>query len=347
MSAKKLVTYALPYANGQLHLGHMLGMVQADAYVNALRMMGQDVVFVCGDDAHGTPIMLNAQKQGVSPEQLIQDIGQDHIADIQSFGIHYDVYGSTHDALNQSIVHAVYHQLQSSGKMIEKEIKQAYDQSEEMFLPDRFIKGACPLCGAEDQYGDHCEVCGKTYALRELRDPISIVSNQPPVWRHSSHVFYQLSSDQVGAESWLSAARVQDSIRNKLSEWFVDGLQDWDITRDAPYFGISIPNRDKQYFYVWLDAPFGYMCSFARALGLEKVEDIFNSWNQYEVSHFIGKDIVYFHGIFWPAVLKAAKLRQPDHLHVHGFVTLSAQKMSNQEAIIFLPKRLFRYCQVI
>ncbi|MDC3180594.1 methionine--tRNA ligase [Gammaproteobacteria bacterium] len=343
MAAKKLVTYALPYANGQLHLGHMLGMIQSDVYVRSLRMQGEDVLYVCGDDAHGTPIMLNAQRQGITPEELIEKMSIDHQKDIHSFGINFDFYGSTHDDLNTQLVHAVYQRLDDANMLTQAKIEQAYDDSEQMFLPDRFVKGTCPKCGAKEQYGDHCEVCGKTYALKELIDPISIVSGQVPVWRQSSHVFYRLSADQEGAKQWLDTSDVQSSIRNKLSEWFVDGLQNWDITRDAPYFGIKIPNREQQYFYVWLDAPFGYMTSFARALSLQEVSAIFEQWNAYEVEHFIGKDIVYFHGIFWPSVLRSAKLKPPVKMHVHGFVTLESQKMSKSRGHFISPKAFIKY----
>jgi methionyl-tRNA synthetase len=342
MANKKLITYALPYANGQLHLGHMLGMIQTDVYVRSLRQVGEEVTYVCGDDAHGTPIMLNAQRQGITPEALIKDMSADHQQDVESFSIHFDYYGSTHDPLNKALVHDVYQKLVNANMVTEGDIEQAYDESEQMFLPDRFVKGVCPKCGAEDQYGDHCEVCGKTYALKELKSPQSIVSGSPPIWKKSNHVFYKLSSDQQGAKQWLEESDVQESIRNKLSEWFVDGLQNWDITRDAPYFGIDIPGRENQYFYVWLDAPFGYMTSFARALGLDRPEAIFAEWNQYSVQHFIGKDIVYFHGIFWPSVLKAAGLRAPEKMHVHGFVTLEAQKMSKSRGHFISPKQFVK-----
>lgn len=337
-SEKKLITYALPYANGDLHLGHMLGMVQADAYVRYLRQDGRTVCFVCGDDAHGTPIMLNAQKQGISAETLIAQVGKDHVADIESFDIKFDHYGSTHDPLNHEIVHAAFARIKAANRINERSISQAYDEQEGMFLPDRFVKGTCPLCGAEDQYGDHCEQCGKTYALKDLKDPRSIVSGQTPVWRDSKHLFYQLSSDQAGAEAWLGQSDIQEAIRNKLSEWFVDGLHDWDITRDAPYFGVEIPGRENQYFYVWLDAPFGYMTSFAQAKGLGSAEAAFAQWNTYQIEHFIGKDIVYFHGVFWPSVLATAGLRQPSKLHVHGFMTLAQQKMSKSRGHIVSPK---------
>lgn len=332
---KKLITYALPYANGPLHLGHMMGLIQVDCYARALRMAGEDIMFVCGDDAHGTPIMLNAQKKNMTPEELIKMFYDDHVADLKSFSISVDGYHSTHDVLNFSVVHNVYQTLDNAGCIGASNVNQAFDEQEEMFLPDRYIKGVCPLCGAKDQYGDHCEVCGKTYAIEELKSPRSTVSNTEPVWKTSEHFLYKLSEKKAEAELWLKEANLQESVRNKLEEWFVssDGkesetLKDWDISRDAPYFGIDIPGQPNKYFYVWLDAPFGYMSSMGSTLGLSHVKDVFDAWNEREIIHFIGKDIVYFHGIFWPSVLKSAGLRQPSQLHVHGFLTMAGDKMS-------------------
>ena len=331
---KKLVTYALPYANGPLHLGHMMGLVQSDCYVRAMRLMGEDIAFVCGDDAHGTPIMLNAQKKGITSEELIQQIYTDHVADLKSFHISVDGYYSTHEELNTNIVHTVYKRLESQGDIRAQEINQAYDEKEGMFLPDRYIKGECPICSAPDQYGDHCEVCGKAYAIEELRSPKSIISGTEPVWKMSEHYLYTLSKKKEQVQSWLDKAILQDSIKNKLEEWFVpdgqgsDMLKDWDISRDAPYFGIEIPGKENKYFYVWLDAPFGYMTALGLTLSLSKCEDVFDAWNERQIVHFIGKDITYFHGVFWPSVLDSAGLKQPDQLHVHGFLTMSGDKMS-------------------
>lgn len=337
---KKIVTYALPYANGMLHLGHVMGMIQADCYVRSLRLLGKQVTFVCGDDAHGTPIMLNAQKQKVTPDALVAEFLQEHIQDVNAFNISFDGYHTTHCSLNTEIVHEVYHRLQEKEVIVKKQIEQAYDETAQMFLPDRYIKGTCPKCGAIDQYGDHCEVCGKTYNIKELIDPKSTMTNSDPVWRLSSHDFFQLSTEQSYVSSWLGEVKIQEAVKNKLSEWFVDGLQDWDITRDAPYFGIEIPNQKDKYFYVWLDAPFGYMSSLGKTLSLATAEAVFEEWNHSQIEHFIGKDIVCFHGVFWPAVLNKAGLKVPDRLHVHGFLTLSGAKMSKSRGT-FLTARAY------
>lgn len=347
---KTLVTYALPYANGPLHLGHALGMVQADCYVRAMRLMNKQVLFVCGDDAHGTPIMLNAKKQGKTSEQLIEEIYKMHLKDVKGLDISVDHYHTTHCQLNTDIVHSVYNVLDKEDLIQEKTIEQAYDEQNAMFLPDRYIKGGCPLCKSIDQYGDHCEVCGKTYAIADLINPISVMSNEPPIWKGSVHYFYKLSQKQKTVENWLSEANVQSMVKNKLSEWF-GGLQDWDISRDAPYFGIQIPNTENKYFYVWLDAPFGYLSAMGDSLGLTDPKAVFEAWNQYSVEHFIGKDIIYFHGVFWPSVLESAGLGLPNRLHVHGFLTISGDKMSKSRGTFVrldaylekLPSDVLRY----
>lgn len=333
---RKVVSYALPYANGVLHLGHMLGMTQADCYVRASRLSGENIIFVCGDDAHGTPIMLNAKKQEVTPEALIADIYSSHVKDIEAFAISFDSYHTTHCDLNTQVVHKVYHALDKKSLIEVNAIEQAYDDVAKMFLPDRFIKGTCPKCGAEDQYGDHCEVCGKTYAIKELTSPKSVVSGGEPVWRPSDHYFFKLSLQQPLVENWLNTVNIQPSVKNKLQEWFDGGLQDWDVSRDQPYFGIQIPNTEDKYFYVWLDAPFGYMSSLGNALSLDTPEAVFDVWNTSTVEHFIGKDITYFHGIFWPAVLASAGLKTPDKVHVHGFLNVSGDKMSKSRGT-FVP----------
>lgn len=351
MSTEKIITYALPYANGSLHLGHILGMVQSDCYVRSLRLLGEKVLYLCGDDAHGTPIMLNAMKQAITPDELVSKYYVEHTEDIKGFNIGFDGYHSTHDPLNTLIVHSVYQRLAAQGAIIEKSVEQAYDESKGMFLPDRYIKGTCPKCGATDQYGDHCEACGKTYGIKELKAPQSILSGAEPIWRASLHDFYQLSTHQSYVETWLNKVTIQDSVKNKLKEWFVDGLMDWDITRDEPYFGIGIPNKPGKYFYVWLDAPFGYLTSLGKTLGLETYDEITSAWNSREVEHFIGKDIVYFHGVFWPSVLEKAGLRSPDKLQVHGFLTMSGDKMSKSRGTFVqaktyldkLPADLLRY----
>ena len=348
---QKIVTYALPYANGPLHLGHILGMVQTDCYVRAQRMLGENVRFLCGDDAHGTPIMLNAMKQSIAPEALIADFYKKHLADVEAFNISFDSYHTTHCRTNTAIVHDVYHKLVAKKMIEEKSIKQAFDEERAMFLPDRYIKGTCPKCNAEDQYGDHCEVCGKTYSIKELINPKSIMSETEPVWRETQHDFFKLSTSESYCMKWLDETTIQDSVRNKLKEWFVEGLNDWDITRDGPYFGIEIPNKENQYFYVWLDAPFGYLSSLGNALGTDDIEKIYSVWNQSDIEHFIGKDIVCFHGVFWPAVLHSAGLSVPKKLQVHGFLTLSGDKMSKSRGTFVstsdylsrMPSDLLRY----
>lgn len=336
VSQKKiLVTYGLPYANGKLHLGHALGLLQTDCYVRALRFLGEDVLFVCGDDAHGTPIMLNAKKQGKSSEELISEMYTSHVNDIEGFLISVNHYHTTHCQLNTDIVHAVYHKLEDNHLIETKNISQAYDEASSMFLPDRYVKGDCPLCDAKGQYGDHCEVCGKTYALSDLKNPVSVISNETPVWKESEHYFYKLSKKQASIEKWLSHSNVQSSIKNKLSEWF-GNLQDWDISRDAPYFGIQIPNTENKYFYVWLDAPFGYLTVMGDSQGLKDPKAVFSLWNEYKIEHFIGKDIVYFHGVFWPSVLESAGLNVPSRLHVHGFLTIMGEKMSKSRGTFVL-----------
>lgn len=347
---KRLVTYALPYANGSLHLGHALGLSQTDCYVRALRLMGEDVTFVCGDDAHGTPIMLNARKNEISPEQLVETIFKEHCLDIEQLSISVDTYHTTHCQLNEDIVHAAYHRLYRKGYIITKNIKQAYDETCSMFLPDRYIKGDCPKCGAGNQYGDCCEVCGKTYAMAELKNPKSTMSNATPVLKETEHYFYALSKTQAIIKKWLHQALVPESVKNKLSEWF-GGLHDWDISRDAPYFGIKIPNTEHKYFYVWLDAPFGYLSALGAELGTSDAETVLNAWNTYQVEHFVGKDIVYFHGVFWPSVLSSCDLVLPHRLHVHGFLNISGDKMSKsrgtfillQDYLAIFPPDLLRY----
>lgn len=332
---KKLITYALPYANGPLHLGHALGFTQVDCYVRALRLKGKDVLFVCGDDAHGTPIMLNAEKQGKTPKALIDQIYTEHKRDVQALGVALDHYHTTDCQLNEDIVHAVYHRLEAKELIAKRSVEQAYDESLNMFLPDRYVRGECPKCGAKDQYGDHCEVCGKTYDIATLVSPQSVMSGQTPVWRKSDHYFYRLSETQPVIENWLETAKVQTGVKNKLSEWF-GGLQDWDISRDKPYFGIRIPNTEDKYFYVWLDAPFGYLSAFGDYLNLQDPEAVFSRWAEYEISHFIGKDIIYFHGVFWPSVLEASGIRQPSSLYVHGFLNIDGEKMSKSRGTFVL-----------
>ena len=324
-----LVTSALPYANGPIHIGHLVEYIQTDIWVRFQKLRGHDCVYVCADDAHGTPIMLNAQQLGVSPESLIQQYQEQHQADFAAFSIEFDQYHSTHSDENRELANTIYQRLKAGGHIRRKVIQQAYDPDAKMFLPDRFIKGVCPFCEAADQYGDACEVCGKTYSALELKQPTSVISGATPVARDSEHLFFQLEHFTDELQAW-TAEHVQPEIANKLADWFDAGLQDWDISRDEPYFGFAIPDEPGKYFYVWLDAPIGYMASF-KAYCERTGRDFLSVWgpnSDAELYHFIGKDIAYFHTLFWPAMLQGAGFRRPTAVFCHGFLTVNGQKMS-------------------
>ncbi len=326
-----LVTSALPYANGSIHIGHLVEYIQTDIWVRFQKMQGHDCIYVCADDAHGTPIMLRAQKEGITPEQLIAATDREHRADFADFHIGFDNFHSTHSEENREIAETIYKRLRDGGHIEKRTIKQAYDPEKEMFLPDRFIKGTCPKCGAEDQYGDNCEVCGATYAPTELKNPVSVVSGATPVEKESEHYFFKLADFELMLRQWTQGEHTQPAISNKLNEWFEAGLQSWDISRDAPYFGFEIPDAPGKFFYVWLDAPMGYMASFKNLCS--KRDDLdFDAWwkagSDYELYHFIGKDIAYFHTLFWPAVLSGSGFRTPSAVFCHGFLTVNGQKMS-------------------
>ncbi len=328
---KMLVTSALPYANGPIHLGHLVEYIQTDIWVRFQKMRGATCWYVCADDTHGTPIMLKAQVEGVSPETLIERIGREHRADFADFGIEFDSYYSTHSEENRELASEIYRRLREKGYIEARTITQLYDPVREMFLPDRFIKGECPNCGAKDQYGDSCEVCGATYSPTELKNPVSAVSGATPVERESEHFFFKLSAFSGFLKEWVHRpGHLQPEVAHKVEEWLKSGLRDWDITRDAPYFGFEIPGAPGKYFYVWLDAPIGYMASF-RHLCQEKGLD-FDAWwdggSAAEVYHFIGKDIIYFHALFWPAMLHGADYRTPSAVYAHGFLTVNGEKMS-------------------
>lgn len=331
MSRRILVTNALPYANGPLHLGHMVGYLQADIWVRFQRMSGQQVHYVCADDAHGTPIMLAAEKAGVTPEAFIDAIRASHEQDFADFGVAFDHYHSTHSPENQQMAELIYARLKAGGAISARSIQQLYDPVKEMFLPDRYIKGECPKCGSADQYGDNCEVCGAAYSPTDLKNPKSVVSGATPVLRDSEHYFFELGQFQSFLEGWLNQDSVAPApVRAKLREWFDAGLKGWDISRDAPYFGFPIPDAPGKFFYVWLDAPIGYMASF-RALCTKQGLDFDSYWNTdsaAELHHFIGKDIVNFHGLFWPAMLHGSGHRTPTALHVNGYLTVNGAKMS-------------------
>ncbi|PHM74667.1 methionine--tRNA ligase [Xenorhabdus kozodoii] len=328
---KLLVTCALPYANGPIHLGHILEHIQADIWVRYHRMRGKEVHFVCADDAHGTPIMLKAQQSGISPEEMITKVSLEHQQDFAGFAISYDNYHSTHSEENRALASKIYLELKKNGYIKTRTISQLYDPEKGMFLPDRFVKGACPKCKAEDQYGDNCEVCGTTYSPTELINPRSVVSGATPEMRDTEHFFFDLPAFSDMLQKWTRSGTLQEQVANKMQEWFEAGLQQWDITRDAPYFGFEIPDQPGKYFYVWLDAPIGYMGSFQNLCAKRDDLDFDEFWekdSKADLYHFIGKDIVYFHSLFWPAMLEGCNYRKPTNLFVHGYITVNGTKMS-------------------
>jgi len=326
-----LVTSALPYANGPLHLGHLVEYIQTDIWVRFQRMRGHHCIYVCASDAHGTPIMLKARQDGIAPEDLIREVHASQLEDFAGFHVEFDNYHTTHSPENRAVVEEVFHALEAGGHIETRTIRQSFDEQEGMFLPDRFVRGTCPRCGAADQYGDSCEVCGATYRPSELLDAVSVLSGTRPVERESEHLFFKLGDFEPMLKRWMAEDRLHESMRNKLDEWFEAGLQDWDISRDAPYFGFEIPGRPGKYFYVWLDAPIGYIASF-RQLCDRRPDLDFDAWwragSDKELYHFIGKDIVYFHSLFWPAVLHGAGFRTPTAVFAHGFLTVNGEKMS-------------------
>lgn len=332
---KILVTSALPYANGSIHIGHLVEYVQTDVWTRFQRMCGHEIHYVCADDAHGTPIMLRAQSEGITPEQLIERINEEHQRDFHDFAVSFDNFYTTHSDENRIFIESIYERLKDNGHITVRTIKQAYDPKKEMFLPDRFIKGTCPRCGADDQYGDNCEVCGSSYDASELKNPRSVISGAVPIKKESEHHFFKLADFEAMLREWLhpditDVRHVQAEVANKLTEWFEGGLKDWDISRDAPYFGFEIPGAPGKFFYVWLDAPMGYMASFQQLCQREGLD--FDSWwkpgSETEVYHFIGKDILYFHALFWPAVLHGSGYRRPTSIFTHGFLTVNGNKMS-------------------
>ena len=329
-SRKILVTSALPYANGSIHLGHLVEYIQTDIWVRFQKMQGHTVHYVCADDTHGTPIMLRAEKEGVTPEALIDNVHKEHSADFSGFLIGFDHYYSTNAPENKELSQGIYRKLKAAGKIATKTIEQFYDPVKNMFLPDRFIKGECPKCHAKDQYGDSCEVCGATYNPTELINAYSAVSGATPVRKETEHYFFKLSECEAFLKEWTRSGTLQGEAANKMGEWFENGLNDWDISRDAPYFGFEIPDAPGKYFYVWLDAPIGYMASFKK-LCQDKGLDFDEYWKQdstTELYHFIGKDILYFHALFWPATLQYSDYRTPTQIFAHGFLTVNGEKMS-------------------
>lgn len=328
---KILVTSALPYANGSLHMGHMVEYLQTDIWVRFQKLRGHDCIYVCASDAHGTPIMIKARELGIPPEELAQRFSEEFVRDFADFGVDFDNYHTTHSAENEALTVEIYNALKDAGDIYTKTIEQAYDEQEGMFLPDRFVRGTCPFCGTEDQYGDACENCSKTYSPADLIDPISVLSGTTPVKRNSEHYFFKLSEYEDKLKAWMKSAGLDKNVVAKLKEWFEAGLRDWDISRDAPYFGFRIPDTEDKYFYVWLDAPVGYPASFKKLCDRRGDLDFDEYWrpgHDTEVYHFIGKDIMYFHTLFWPAVLEGAGFRTPTSVYVHGFLTVNGQKMS-------------------
>ena len=334
MNAQKrviLVTSALPYANGPLHLGHMVEYVQTDIWVRFQKLCGHDCYYVCAADAHGTPIMLRARELGIEPEALVEQVSAEHRRDFSDFQVAFDNYHSTHSTENRELVEQVFSRLSEAGHIVRKTITQAYDEQLNMFLPDRYVRGECPRCGTPDQYGDSCESCGSTYAPGDLKNPVSAVSGSTPVQKKTEHFFFRLADFSEMLKDWIGSGRLHPSVASKLGEWFEHGLQDWDISRDAPYFGFEIPGETNKFFYVWLDAPIGYMASFRNFCDREdgpKFADFWSTDSNAELYHFIGKDIIYFHALFWPAVLTGAGFRTPTSVWAHGFLTVNGQKMS-------------------
>lgn len=327
-----LVTAALPYANGSIHLGHMLEHIQADIFVRFRRLLGQKVYFVCADDQHGSPIMLKAEQLGITPEEMIANVEKEHQADFAGFDISYDNYYRTNSPENKEFLHSIYGVLKDKGFIKIKKISQLFDPEKGMFLPDRFVKGTCPKCKAKDQYGDNCEVCGATYSPTELIEPYSAISGATPILKDSEHYFFDLPQFEAFLKEWVNSGAIPEEMANKLKEWFDSGLQQWDISRDAPYFGFQIPDSDNKYFYVWIDAPIGYFASFKNLFDRIGVnfETLLRDPNT-ELCHFIGKDILYFHTLFWPAMLKGAGYTTPKKICVHGYVTVNGAKMSKSK----------------
>lgn len=328
---KILVTSALPYANGSIHLGHMLEYIQTDMWTRFQKHRGNQCIYVCADDAHGSAIMLRAEKEGITPEQLIANVQAEHSADFAEFLVDFDNFHSTHAEENRELSSQIYLKLRDAGHIATRSITQYFDPEKKMFLADRFIKGTCPKCGTEDQYGDNCEKCGATYAPTDLKDPKSAISGATPVLKNSEHFFFKLPDFQEMLQTWTRSGTLHDAVANKLAEWLDSGLQEWDISRDAPYFGFEIPGEPGKYFYVWLDAPIGYMASFKNLCNRTPELDFDAFWGKdstAEVYHFIGKDIVNFHALFWPAMLEGAGFRKPTGINVHGYLTVNGQKMS-------------------
>ena len=329
-----IITSALPYANGDLHIGHLLEHVQTDIWVRLLRANNITCHYVCASDAHGTPIMLRAKELATEPEKMVEEFRSSHMRDLESFNISHDNFHTTHSEENKYFSELIYNKAKESGFIESKEIEQLFDEGAGLFLSDRYVKGTCPKCSAEDQYGDNCEICGAKYEAAELINPVSTISGQKPVVKTSEHVFFKLSKLETNVANWMKATPLQEAVKNKLEEWVQQGLKDWDISRDSPYFGFEIPDMPGKYFYVWLDAPIGYIASLEnhlRAKSDESAEEIWSETANTEIYHFIGKDIMNFHALFWPALLETSKFKKPSNVFVHGFLGLNGAKMSKSK----------------
>ena len=337
---KILVTQALPYANAPLHLGHILEAVQTDIWTRFQNFNGNECLFFCADDTHGTPVMLKANEMGIKPEELISDVYADHKSSYELYGINFANFYSTHSDENRKYSEYIYECAKNNNLISKANIEQYYDEKEEMFLSDRFIRGTCPKCGAEDQNGDNCGVCGASYNVLDVKKPISIISNTVPIKKESEHIFFDLPQKNKMLKDFLKNVDLQESIKNKLNEWLNDDLKKWDISRDAPYFGFEIPGEENKYFYVWVDAPIGYLASISNWAEKNKLnmQDLWSENSKYEIYHFIGKDIAYFHGLFWPALLSAANFKLPSGINVHGFLTINGEKMSKSKGTGILAK---------
>ena len=343
---KILVTQALPYANAPLHLGHILEAVQTDVWVRFQNILGNECLFFCADDTHGTPVMLKAKELGITPEELVKKIHSDHKETYKLYNIGFTNFHTTHSEENKKLSEHIYLKAKDNNLITRRTIEQLYDEKESMFLSDRFVKGSCPKCNELDQHADGCNKCGATYDIKEIKDPISVISGTKPITKESEHIFFDLPRKLDVLKEFLSTADLQKPISNKLSEWLNDDLQQWDISRDAPYFGFKIPGEDNKYFYVWVDAPIGYMASmdnWASANG-RTMKELWSDSSEYEIYHFIGKDIAYFHGLFWPALLSAANFKLPDGVYVHGFLTINGEKMSKSKGTGILAKEFASLC---
>ena len=330
-----IVTSALPYANGPLHFGHLLEHIQTDIWVRTNRALNKECIYICASDAHGTPIMLKAEEENIQPEKLIEEITEIQKKSLMNFNIKHDNYYTTHSEENRIFSELIFNSADKKGLIIRKKIKQLYDDSKGLFLADRYVQGECPKCGAKDQYGDNCEVCGATYEATELLNPKSIFTGNKPSVKESEHLFFDVGSCSENLKKWISDTNLQSAVENKIQEWFVDGLKPWDISRDAPYFGFKIPGYEDKYFYVWLDAPIGYIASLENYLKKKNIDkdsrELWGEQSDTEIYHFIGKDIMNFHTLFWPCMLETAGFKKPTNVFIHGFMTLNGKKMSKSK----------------